>query len=250
MPSGRPILLLTKTQRLVDVLLEHGPMTPAEIGEAIGVPRPTAYRLVSGLNAIELTQTRPDGTVDLNLRWLHLADAAYDSMTEWAGAREALTALSAETEQTAYLCVPRAGEVVCIDWSQGRGIGVLMLRPGLSLPLNAGAAGRTALAYLPDVTDYLAAAPHEAFTPKSLTDAAALKEDIERTRDRGYAVSHEDVTVGIGALGVPVLGARGVLRGTVSLGGLIGEIREREHDLVSAIRATVRQLEDLPRPVG
>jgi DNA-binding IclR family transcriptional regulator len=250
MPSGRPILLLTKTQRLVDVLLEHGPMTPAEIGEAIGVPRPTAYRLVSGLNAIELTQTRPDGTVDLNLRWLHLADAAYDSMTEWAGARAALTALSAETEQTAYLCVPRAGEVVCIDWSQGRGIGVLMLRPGLSLPLNAGAAGRTALAYLPDVTDYLAAAPHEAFTPKSLTDAAALKEDIERTRDRGYAVSHEDVTVGIGALGVPVLGARGALRGTVSLGGLIGEIREREHDLVSAIRATVRQLEDVPRPVG
>jgi DNA-binding IclR family transcriptional regulator len=250
MPSGRPILLLTKTQRLVDVLLEHGPMTPAEIGEAIGVPRPTAYRLVSGLNAIELTQTRPDGTVDLNLRWLHLADAAYDSMTEWAGARAALTALSAETEQTAYLCVPRAGEVVCIDWSQGRGIGVLMLRPGLSLPLNAGAAGRTALAYLPDVTDYLAAAPHEAFTPKSLTDAAALKEDIERTRDRGYAVSHEDVTVGIGALGAPVLGARGVLRGTVSLGGLIGEIREREHDLVSAIRATVRQLEDVPRPVG
>jgi IclR family acetate operon transcriptional repressor len=106
------------------------------------------------------------------------------------------------------------------------------------------------LAYLPDVTDYLTAAPHAAFTPKSLTDAATLKADIERTRNRGYAVSHEDVTIGIGALGVPVLGVGGVLRGTVSLGGLIGEIREREHDLVSAIRATVRQLEDVPRPVG
>jgi IclR family transcriptional regulator, acetate operon repressor len=250
MPGGRPILLLSKSRRLVDVLLEHGPMTPAEIGEAIGVPRPTAYRLVSGLNAIELTQTRPDGTVDLNLRWLHLADAAYDSMTEWAGAHAVLTALSAQTEQTAYLCVPRAREAVCIDWSQGRGIGALMLRPGLSLPLHAGAAGRLMLAYLPDAADYLAAAEHNAFTPKSLTDAAALKADIEQTLDRGYAVSSEDVTMGIGALGVPVLGARGELRGTVSLGGLIGEIREREHDLVAAIRAAARQLEDLLRRVG
>jgi len=250
MPNGRPILLLTKTRRLVDVLLEHGPMTPAEIGEAIGVPRPTAYRLVSGLNAIELTQTLPDSTVDLNLRWLRLADAAHDSMTEWAGSHVGLEALSAETEQTAYLCVPRVDEAVCIDWSQGRGIGVLMLRPGLSLPLHAGAAGRTMLAYLPDVTDYLTTAPHTAFTPKSLTDATELKADIERTRNRGYAVSHEDVTIGIGALGVPVFGAGGVLRGTVSLGGLISEIREHEHDLVAAIRATVRQLEDLLRRAG
>ena len=245
MPSGRPILLLAKSQRLVEVLLERGPMTPAEIGEAIGVPRPTAYRLVSGLNAIALTRTRPDGTVDLNLRWLHLADAAYDSMTEWAGSHAALEALAAETEQTAYLCVPRVGEAVCIDWSQGRGIGVLILRPGLSLPLHAGAAGRATLAYLPDVTEYLAA-PHDAFTPKSLTDGAALKADIELTRNRGYAVSYEDVTVGIGALGVPVFGAGGVLRGTVSLGGLIGEIREREQDLVAAIQATVRDLGGVP----
>jgi len=250
MPNGRPILLLTKTQRLVEVLLERGPMTPAEIGEAVGVPRPTAYRLVSGLNAIELTQTLPDGTVDLNLRWLHLADAAYDSMTEWAGARAALAALSAETEQTAFLCVPRADEAVCIDWSQGRAIGVLILRPGLSLPLHAGAAGRIMLAYLPDVAGYLAAAPHEVFTPWTLTDAAALQEDIEQTRNRGYAVSHEDVTVGIGALGMPVFDARGVLRGAVSLGGLIAEIREHEREFAAAIRATVRKLEDVLGQAG
>src|ERR1700759_4367998 len=129
MASGRPILLLTKTQRLVEGRLERGPLAPGEVSEGDGIPRTTAYRLVSGLNAIELTQTRPDGTVDLNLRWLHLADAAYDSMTEWAGARAALAALSAETEQTAFLCVPRENEAVCIDWSQGRAIGVLVLRP-------------------------------------------------------------------------------------------------------------------------
>ena len=74
---------------------------------------------------------------------------------------------------------------MCIDWAQGQAINVLLLKPGRSLPLFAGAEGRVALAFgLEDVDAYLAQAPFPAFNSRTLTTAAKLRRDIAATRSR------------------------------------------------------------------
>jgi DNA-binding IclR family transcriptional regulator len=47
-----------------------------------------------------------------------------------------------------------------------------------------------------------------------------LRAELEETRRRGYSVSDEDVTPGIGAIGAPVLGSDGRALAAVSIGGL------------------------------
>ena len=60
---------------------------------------------------------------------------------------------------------PRANESVCVDWARGQAINVLLLKPGRSLPLFAGAAGRVTLAFGQDDPEaYLANAPFDAYT--------------------------------------------------------------------------------------
>lgn len=225
--------LLRNARDLVDALTQAEALSPSELSDALGIPRSTVYRLIEGMAAIDLVQTLPDGRAGLSQRWLRLADAAQAAMQEWRLVRTVMREVTERTGCTTYLSVPSGDRSVCIDWVQGRAVEVLLLKPGRSLPLYAGAAGRGVLAALPDdeCESYLAGAPFPAITPHTLVTADQLRADVERTRDQGFTVSHEDVTMGIGAIGVPVLDETGKRNGMLSLGSFVDELDRREEEL-------------------
>lgn len=232
--------MLVNAHDVVEWLSENGPATPAELAVRLDMPRSSVYRLVDGLTSISLTRTDADGRVHVGERWLRLADAAQASMTEWSGMREVLVRLAKHTGQTAFLSVPQPDGALCIDWSQGRGIDVLALKPGRSLPFNAGAAGRIAFAYADESAQAEAASqPLRSFTPQTITTIERLMADAARVREAGWVHSDEDVTLGIGSVGIPVLGQDNALIGCASLAGLAGEIRELRDVLVAQLRAGV-----------
>ncbi|MGO1543563.1 MAG: IclR family transcriptional regulator [Gulosibacter sp.] len=242
----KPIRALSNADEVVRLLAADGDMSPAEISERLDIPRPSVYRLLDGLESIGLTEAMPGSRAKLNLRWLHLADQARDSMIEWRGARELLAELVAETSQTAYLSVLREQEAVCLDWERGRAIGVLLLKPGRSLPLYAGAAGRTCLAFGVNIDEYLQAVPERrAYTSATLTTDEALRADVATTRERGYVFSDEDVTDGIGAIGVPIRGDRGQLIGALSLSGIIGDFHAKQDEYLETLLDVAERLGNL-----
>jgi DNA-binding IclR family transcriptional regulator len=235
--------VLANSMAVVEALAERGDLSPAELAEATGLPRPSVYRFVDGLKAVGMATTTDDNRARLSVKWLHLADAARAAMTEWSAARGVLDGLADRTEQTVFLTVPRGDEAVCIDWAPGRGIGVLILSPGRSLPLYAGGAGRLVLAWTRDVDDYLANGPERRpLTSETIVDADALRADVARTRADGYTLSLDDATIGIGALAFPVLGPEDEFLGCLSIAGRSVDVREREAEFVAAARAAVAEL--------
>jgi IclR family acetate operon transcriptional repressor len=189
-----------------------------------------------------LTESLPDTRVRLTARWLTLSDAARAGMSEWGSAATVLRELAESTSLTSYLTVLRDGAAMCVDWAPARAIDILALRPGRSLPLHAGAAGRTLLAFGVDAEAYLGGAPFPALTERTLVTAGQLRDDLVRTRQRGFAVSDGDVTAGIGAIGVPVLDAAGAVVGCLSLGGLADELLGRREELVALLLAAAHEI--------
>jgi DNA-binding IclR family transcriptional regulator len=238
-----PMKLLANAREVIELLSVRGPSSPAEIAEQLGTPRSSVYRLVEGLAAVDLVSIGADGQAELHLKWLHLADAARSAMSEWSSAGAALEGLAEETGQTAFLSVPVGREAVCVDWVPGRGIGVLVLRPGGSLPLYAGGAGRVVLAFgTDDVEQALTEIQRPKLTPWTKTTRQELLDDVETSRRQGYVHSNQDVTTGIGAIAVPVFGARGQLSGCLSVAGLATDVSASIEAFVAALdkaRATL-----------
>jgi DNA-binding IclR family transcriptional regulator len=238
------MVILQRSADLVSLLAERGALVPAEIAEHVDTPRSSVYRLGDALRDAAMIEQVPEAHLRLSLRWLRLARAARAAMSEWEGARQVLDELAGATRQTVFLSVPRGNQSICIDWARGEVINVLLLRPGRSLPLYAGAAGRVTLAFGPaDAAAYLAKAPFEAFTDRTMTTAAMLRKDIALTKKQGYVVSDGDVTDGIGALGAPLFWTTaGDFAGALSIAGLAEELNDRRAELLETLLAGALKL--------
>lgn len=216
--------------------------------EDLDIPRPSVYRLVQALLELGLIgEVQGEGgsrAVRLGSVWLSLADASAAAIAEHAGSQAALDALARATGHTAYVSVPRGASVVCLDWREGPDVSLLALRPGLALPVYAGAAGRAYFAYAPAGSqpgEDALADPFPAFTGRTLRTWAELRTDAEKVRARGYAISDEDVTPGIAALGLPVWSGT-TLRAIVSVGGPRGAVLDSEDLSVRALTEAARQI--------
>jgi IclR family acetate operon transcriptional repressor len=244
MSSPKAIRPLANANEIVQILAANGPLSPSQISDLIGIPRSTVYRLADGLAALGLIEQLPTAHISLTERWLHLADAA-SHREEWSHASPALDDVHVNTQLTTYLSVPHGREVVCLEWRPGSALNLLMMRPGRTLPLHAGAAGRVMLAYGEfTVTEYLRDEPLR-FNERTLTTASALEQDVVETRSRGFVFSDEDVTEGIGAVGVPIFDRAGTAIGSLSIGGLAGEIRERLEELATLMHSAASQVREL-----
>lgn len=242
-PKAAPMKVVAKASDVIDVLAAEGALTPSEVAARVRMPRSSVYRLVDGLVAVGLVEPIADGRLRLSLRWLGLADAARRGLREWRHADEVLERLVEQTGQTSYLSLLVDERAVCIEWRRGRGVDVLAFKPGLSLPLSAGAAGRVMLAYGVDIDAYLARASLPRLTPYTVTDPVELKRQVALTRERGYALSHQDVSAGITAIGVPIFGPNRVFASAcVSIGGLSRAFGDDPERFAPALRAAADQL--------
>jgi DNA-binding IclR family transcriptional regulator len=166
------------------------------------------------------------GTYRLGLKLFRLGSAVVSRFDERAAALPVMERIHEETGETVFLCVRRGLEAVCIERLDGRRVQSLALRLGGSLPLHAGAAPRILLAFeSPEFwAEYLAARAPEQLTPNTPTRPDVLYPLLEQTRESGYAVSDEDVTIGIAAVGAPIRDYNGTVRAALSISGVRASI--------------------------
>ncbi|WP_140494570.1 IclR family transcriptional regulator [Bifidobacterium sp. UTBIF-78] len=242
-----PTRALDKASRVIEALAAESGLAPADIADACDIPRSSVYRVLDGLVDVGWATADDDGNYTLSLDWLRLADAARASRTEWDGVLPVMRSITARTGMTSFLTVASGDETVCVECAQGHAIDSVILRPGRVLPLHAGAAGRVTLAYFDDdaIERYLARAPFPAYNENTLVTVEQLRDDIAETRSHGYALSDEDVTLGIGAVGVPILDpADGHVIAALSAGGFVDEVLAMQESFAELLREGVKAIQD------
>jgi DNA-binding IclR family transcriptional regulator len=221
--GGGGVAVLAKATALLDAIAAEGEATPARLAELTGEPRSTVYRLLASLQQLELVEPgRRRGTYLLGLKLFRLGSTVISRFDARQAALPVMERIHEQMGETVFLCIRRGYEAVCIERIDGRRVNVLALGLGGSLPLHAGAVARTLLAFEPPAfwEEYLEQWQPQALTSKTPATRAALLDELRLTRERGYAISDEDVTPGVGAVGAPIFDHTGAVRAALSFGGM------------------------------
>lgn len=145
--------------------------------------------------------------------------------------------LAGVTEETVTLSILNGTEALCIERIEGKHVQVLATRIGTTLPLYAGAASRTLLASLPpERIDQILEGSLRPLTRYTEVQPARLREIVLQIRDRGYAISDEDVTLGVAAIGAPIRDTSAQVRGAITISGTTKRLtRDRMPILVAQV---------------
>ena len=190
----------------------QAPSVP-QLAVASGFPRPTVYRIVGALIAEGLVvESQRGGTFELGPRLLTLASRSWERSDLRVAATDALQALRDATQETVHLAVRSGSEMVYIEKLESPHAVRMASRIGTRVTLYSSSVGKAWLASL-DVTardallDSLTLAR---FTPNTITDRAALRAELDATRERGYAEDREENEAQIFCYGSAIPGSDGL----------------------------------------
>lgn len=250
--EGQPSVI-GRAGQLLRALATHEPdgATTTFVAETTGLPRPTVHRLLAAL-ADEGLVERDNATAAWHLgpECFLLGAAAATRYDVTPAARAAVRRLANETGESAFFTVRRGSETVCLIREDGSfPVRSHVLREGIRFPLGVASAGMAILAFLPE-------AEREAYIQtESLAedfglahDVDGLREQVQATRTRGFAVNPGLIVEGSWGLGAAVFDAQGMPRWVLSITGIearlapprqgqLGKLLMREaHSLAEALR--------------
>ena len=249
---GSSVHVLRKVALILDRLAEEGEVSAARLAELVDEPRSTVYRLLTSMQTLDyVTPGTRRGTYRLGLALLRLGSSVAARFDVRQAALPVMEDVHEATGETVFLCVRNGDEAVCIERIDGLWVRSMALRLGGSLPLHVGAAPRALLAEAPR-EQWEAYVNREdglpAWTENTPTTKRALFAALEETRERGVAISDEDVVLGMAAVGAVIRDHRGDVCAALSMSGprptILGE---REHDTVELI---LEAAEDVSRALG
>jgi IclR family transcriptional regulator, pca regulon regulatory protein len=184
---------------------ERPALTLSEVARLTGITRATARRILLTLE--EVGHVRSDGRLfSLTPRVLSLGWAYLSSLNLWDVTQPLMEELADRTKESCSVATLDLPDVVYVTRVPTRRIMTISLGVGTRLPAHCTGMGRVLLAALPDseLDDFLANVELEAFTERTITDAAGLRQAIERVREEGWALVDQELEMGLRSIAAPL----------------------------------------------
>jgi DNA-binding IclR family transcriptional regulator len=224
---------------LVEHLAEAGPSRLSSIASTLELNKTTAFRFVSALVEMGWVQQDPATRVyGLSPRVVELGSMVLDRMEIRHEVRPHLERLAELTSETVHLGVLDELEMVYIDKVEGRQAVSMASRLGARGACHSTALGKVLLAARPEEewARYMENGGLTRRTDHTFVDAKLFGEELERVRQRGYAVDNVENEDGIRCVAAPIRDHTGGVVAAMSVSGwTVSMTRERLPELIPLV---------------
>lgn len=206
--TGGRIPTNLRALRIIEVLADSGrPLTPTEINEILGLPKPTIHRLCQTL----ISEGYLARDVDANLvrparRMRGIASGLLNNSHLHIARHNVLQALSEEIGETCNIAIPEAAGMVYMDRVETQWPMRIQLPVGTHVPFHCTASGKLFLStFTGTALDILLTALNlEKLAQNTITSVDAMKQELETIRTRGFSQDNEEFMDSLVAIAVPV----------------------------------------------
>lgn len=203
-------------------------LTMAQVSHKTGIPRASVRRCLHTL--IQLGYAEADGNhFALKPKVLTLGYSYLSSTPLTVSAHPYLNQISRSLNESCSLAVLQDDEVLYVGRSATSRIMSVSLTTGSRLPAYCTSLGRVLLAHLPpaELDAYFKRVQLVAMTDKTVVSEARLREILAQVRAQGYAMTEEELEVGLRSIAVPVRGASGNVLAALNIGAHAARVPSR-----------------------
>jgi len=246
----RPREFIQSLERGLAIIRAFGPHAPeqtvTELAATTELTRATARRFL--ITLMELGYVESDGRVfRLTPKVLELGYSFLSGLGFPDVALPHLERLVAEVDESSEASVLDGPDIVYVARVPSTAVMSVVVNVGARMPAHATAMGKVLLAGLSDeeLDKYLATAQLRSFLPRTVTDPAVLREQLEQVRADGYAIVDQELEEGLVAVAVPVRGRDGRVVGAINLSThvLRRSVESVREELVGPLLATAGRIE-------
>src|SRR4051812_300972 len=174
----------------------------AELASRTGIPRATAFRLLSTLEQSGFLD-KVHGAYQLGIKCFVLGNIVAGGLDLRETARPHLAALGETTGETTQIAILDHWQVVYLERIlSSRSVGYMRSRAGAILPAYCTGLGKTLLAYKPEaeVRAWAATQKFAALTPNTITSAKRLLKELNAIREQGYGLDDQEREKGVSCI--------------------------------------------------
>jgi DNA-binding IclR family transcriptional regulator len=182
------------------------------LADETALPKPTLHRMLQQLEAAHLLSRSGDGRLyGTGLRLRRLAENLLLNDTAHGARHAVLRKLVGDVGESCNLTALSGSEVIYLDRVETPAPLRFYLHPGSRVPVHCSASGKVFLSQMApgQRQRLLGNTALEAFTPKTLTDLAALEAEVRNVRRQGFALDNEEFLPGLLCVAVAVPSAGG-----------------------------------------
>ena len=212
-----------------------------KLSQEVELPYSTVHRLLSTLAKRGYIQQESDRRkYALGPKVLELGTAFLDTVELRQVALPRMLSLSQRTRETVNLVIWNGRSAVCAEKIDSpESVTVQQTQIGRLEPLHSSGLGKAIIAFLPaaQLDEVLKGVNLVSYTRNTLVSVKALKNDLEKIRQRGFAIDDQEGVLGVRCVASPIWNYREEVLGALSLvGPSIRMSKKRVLDLGRMVR--------------
>jgi len=218
-PNNR-VMASKKSFAILDQLKDSDGMGVTEIAEEVSIAKSTVHNHLQTMEEIGYVVQNSDG-YHVGLRFLELGVQARERHGLYQAAKPEVDALVEDVGERAQVMVEENNVGIYVYQARSNRSVNTDSHIGARVNLHTTSVGKAYLAFLPDEERdaIINRIEFNEMTPNTIVDRDELEQELEKTRERGYALNNEERIMGMRAVGAPILSEEGQVLGSVSVSG-------------------------------
>lgn len=245
--AKHPVRTTEKSLKIISELNRLGEVRLSTLAAELDMGKSAVHNHLSTLKKHGYVIKDPDTkTYRLSLKFLDIGGQIRNEIDVYKIAEPKIEEIARESGELVHLVVEEDGKGVYLCRSKGERAVSLDTYIGCRHPMHSTAFGKAILSHLPaervdEIIDRHGLPP---VTPKTITSREELFEELERTRERGFAVDDEERLEGLRCIAAPIRFDSDII-GAISVSGPTARIDEdwESNEFVSQLRRAVNVIE-------
>lgn len=244
--AKHPVRTSERTLEVLEALRELNGAGVTELAQHLNAGKSTVHNHLSTLLEHEYV-IKEDDKYRLSLRFLTLGGYSRNQLRLYKIAEPEVKRLANETGELVNLLTEEYGRGVYLYRSKGDRAVDIDTYAGKRIYLHNTALGKAILAHLPrsDVDEIIDKQGLPEESERTITDRADLYEELDRTRQRGYAIDDEERLPGLRCIAAPIERESGGVYGAISLSAPVSRMKGArfEEEIPEAVQSATNVVE-------